>query len=58
MQALASAAMPWPRYLAATTRLARAGASAAHALPRSFLSFAQYSKRFLISRSKPRSGGS
>jgi len=31
---------------------------ARHFPPRSLRSFAQYSRRFLISRSKPRSGGS
>ena len=38
-------------------RLARAVSAAPHELPRSRRSFAQYSSRFLISRSKPRSGG-
>src|SRR5262249_11298625 len=53
----AASKMPWPRHLPAAARLTWAGTSAAHAPPRSFLSFAQYSSRFLISRSKPRSGG-
>jgi hypothetical protein len=44
--------------LTAAAGLARTGFSPAHAPPRSFRSFAQYSSRFLISRSKPRSGGS
>jgi hypothetical protein len=50
--------MPRPGLLTAAAGLARAGFSAPHAPPRSFRSFAQYSSRFLISRSKPRSGGS
>src|SRR4029077_16350340 len=42
---LASAGLAW-------------SAAASHRAPRSFRSFAPYSSRFLISRSKPRSGGS
>ncbi len=41
----AAARLPW-------------SAAAFHEPPRSFRSFAQYSSRFLISRSNPRSGGS
>jgi hypothetical protein len=42
---LAAPGLPW-------------SAPAAHQPPRSLRSLAQYSSRFLISRSKPRSGGS
>jgi hypothetical protein len=49
--------MPWAGLLASSARLARAVASSAHSSPRSLRSLAQYSNLFLISRSKPRSGG-
>jgi hypothetical protein len=49
--------VPWPGRLPATARLS--WSAAASQLPlRSRRSLAQYSSRFLISRSKPRSGGS
>ena len=52
--------MPLAGHLFAAARLARSTAAlrASHEAPRSRRSFAQYSSRFLISRSKPRSGGS
>jgi hypothetical protein len=51
--------MPRACLLAASSRLPRAVVSSAvHSPLRSLRSFAQYSSRFLISRSKPRSGGS
>jgi hypothetical protein len=46
-----------PSDLLASTRLAWSAATS-HGALRSLRSFAQYSSRFLISRSKPRSGGS
>ena len=52
--------MPRTGNLFAATRLPRSTPArrASHDPPRSRRSFAQYSNRFLISRSKPRSGGS
>ncbi len=49
--------VPRARHLPAATGLSRS-AAAFHVPPFSFRSFAQYSSRFLISRSKPRSSGS
>jgi hypothetical protein len=54
---LAALLVARPGHLPAAARLARSVSAASHEEPRSFLSFAQYSSRFLISRSKPRSGG-
>jgi hypothetical protein len=53
-----AALMAWSCLLSSAAGLARAAASPAHYPLRSLRSFAQYSNRFLISRSKPRSGGS
>ena len=49
--------MPWPGLLPSAARLTRTLSAASHEEPRSLRSFAQYSSRFLTSRSKPRSGG-
>ena len=49
--------MPRSRLLPSAARLARPVTSPVHSYPRSLRNFAQYSSRFRISRSKPRSGG-
>ena len=52
------AGVPWPRFAPPSPGLARPIAPTPHDEPRSLRNFAQYSSRFLISRSNPRSGGS
>jgi hypothetical protein len=49
--------MPRASLLPPAARLTGTVAPSAHSPPLSLRSFAQYSSRFLISRSKPRSGG-